>query len=119
MRSLPTSRRSSHLDAGDASDARGRLGDLGRAEHAVVVPPPLPLPENQHKFLTKNFGTITLRDSLQSLPMQSIFYRVSHLPVERGCVTFVFQNLPHLTEAAGQDGGTPKLKSIAPRFMSR
>ena len=58
---LPTSRRSSHLDARDAGDARGRLGDLGRAEHAVVVPPPLPLPEvkieSEILEQTMNFGT--------------------------------------------------------------
>ena len=41
----PTSGRCGHLDAGDAGYARGRLGDLGRAEHPVVVPPALPLPE--------------------------------------------------------------------------
>ena len=47
----------------------------------------------------ENFGTITLRDSLQSLPMQSIFYRVSHLPVERIALTLcsrVFPILPGL-----------------------
>ena len=42
-----TSGRCGHLDASDAGDARGRLGDLGRAEHPVVVPPALPLPEEK------------------------------------------------------------------------